>query len=133
LTYLLDTNICIYLLKGSFATLRNRFATHPPSDVGIPAIVKAELYLGAYKSQRRESTLTVLDAFLAPLRILPFGDEESVVYARVRAELESEGKPVGPNDLLIASTALARGAVLVTRNTGEFRRIRGLQWEDWTI
>ena len=113
--------------------MRDRYSAHPPSAFGIPAIVKAELYLGAYKSQRREATLAVLDAFLAPLSILPFGDEESVVYARIRSELEFEGKPVGPNDLLIASTALARGAILITHNAGEFKRIRGLQWEDWTV
>lgn len=130
--HLLDTNICIYLLKGMFPALRERLARHTPSDIGIPAIVKAELYLGAYKSQKREATLTVVDAFLAPLRILPFGDEESVVYARIRSEMEAEGKPIGPNDLLIASTALARGAMLITHNTREFNRVRGLQWEDWT-
>ncbi len=130
--YLLDTNICIYLLKGAFEPLKARFAGNPPSKIGIPAIVKAELYLGAYKSMRREATLAVLDAFLAPLRILPFGDEESIFYARIRSEMEAEGKPIGPNDLLIASTALAQGAVLVTHNTREFSRVRGLAWEDWT-
>jgi tRNA(fMet)-specific endonuclease VapC len=130
--YLLDTNICIYLLKGTFPSLRHRLAAHPPALVGVPSIVKAELYLGAYKSSRRESTLAVLDAFLAPLQVLPFGDEESMHYARIRAEAEIEGKPIGPNDLLIASTALARGSILVTHNVREFSRVRGLLWEDWT-
>lgn len=58
--------------------------------------------------------------------------EESVFHARIRSEMEAEGKPIGPNDLLIAATAMARGAILVTHNTGEFRRVRGLSWEDWT-
>jgi tRNA(fMet)-specific endonuclease VapC len=130
--HLLDTNICIYLLKGAYPSLRGQFASRSPSSIALPSIVKAELLLGAYKSNRREATLAVLDAFLAPYRILPFGDEESVFYARIRSELEAEGKPMGANDLLIAATALARGATLVTRNTREFGRVKGLAWEDWT-
>lgn len=130
--YLLDTNICIYLLKGTFAPLQARFVGNPPSRFGIPSIVKAELYLGAYKSSRRETTLALLDAFLAPLRILPFGDAESVLYARIRSEMEAEGKPIGPNDLLIAATVLAQGAILITHNVREFSRVGGLAWEDWT-
>ncbi len=131
--YLLDTNICIYALKGSFPSLKTRLENHPPSAFGIPAIVKAELYLGAYKSNKREKTLTLVDSFLGPLKVLPFGEEESVFYARIRSEMESEGKPIGPNDLLIAATVIAKGAVLITHNVREFSRIRGLTWEDWTF
>jgi|SRR5690606_909773 len=131
--HLLDTNTCIYLLKGMFPALKMRLESHPPSSVAIPAIVKAELYFGANKSQSKEKTLKVLEGFLAPLRIIPFGDEESIIYGRIRADLESEGRPIGPNDLLIASTALARGAILVTRNVKEFQRVKGLVWEDWTV
>jgi tRNA(fMet)-specific endonuclease VapC len=129
--FLLDTDICIHLLRNSFSSLRDRFGKHPPSAIGIPAIVKAELYLGAYKGDRREKTLGVLAAFLSPLRVLPFGDEEAIQYARIRSEMESAGNRIGPNDLLIASTALARGAVLVTHNAREFGRVTGLVWEDW--
>jgi tRNA(fMet)-specific endonuclease VapC len=131
--HLLDTNICIYHLKGQFPILKRRFETRSPLTLGIPAIVKAELYFGANKSQNKANTIKVLDAFLGPLAIIPFGDEEAVCYARIRAELESEGTPIGPNDLLIAATALARGAILVTRNSREFQRVKGLALEDWTI
>jgi tRNA(fMet)-specific endonuclease VapC len=131
--HLLDTNICIYLLKGMFPALQVRLESRSPSTVAIPAIVKAELYFGANKSQNKEKTLKVLNAFLAPLPIIPFGDEESIFYGRIRADMESEGQSIGPNDLLIASTALARGAVLVTHNVKEFQRVKGLVWEDWTI
>jgi tRNA(fMet)-specific endonuclease VapC len=131
--YLLDTHICIYLLKGMYPALKVHMQSHSPSSIGIPAIVKAELYFGAYESQNKEKTLKVLDAFLAPLSVLPFGDQEAFFYGRIRAELESEGQSIGPNDLLIASTALTCGAVLVTHNAQEFQRVKGLIWEDWTI
>lgn len=131
--HLLDTNICIYHLKGTFPNLKTRLASHSPATVAIPAIVKAELYFGANKSQNKEKTLKALDAFLAPMAIIPFGDEESILYARIRADMETKGHSIGPNDLLIAATALARGAVLVTHNVKEFKRVNGLVWEDWTL
>lgn len=130
--FLLDSNVCIYHLNGKFPAIKSNISRHPPSDIGIPAIVKAELYFGAYKSNKRDATLKVLDGFLAPLRILPFGDEESVWYAKIRSEMEMEGKPIGANDLLIASIALAQRATLITHNVREFSRIRGLLLEDWT-
>jgi tRNA(fMet)-specific endonuclease VapC len=130
--HLLDTNICISLLKGMFPALKTRFETHAPSSLAIPSIVKAELYFGANRSQSKAKTLYALDAFLAPLAILPFGDAESLHYARIRADMEIEGQPIGPNDLLIAATAMALGAVLVTHNVKGFQRVKGLVWEDWT-
>jgi tRNA(fMet)-specific endonuclease VapC len=129
--HLLDTNICIYMLKGLYPNLRTRLASRSPSSIAIPSVVKAELLLGAYKSNRREETILILDSFLTPFQILPFGDDETVFYARIRAELEAEGKPMGPNDLLIAATAMAQGATLVTHDTREFGRVRGLALEDW--
>lgn len=130
--HLLDTNICIYLLNGTYPQLRGRLASLTPSSVAIPSVVKAELLLGAYKSRRRDATILLLDAFLTPYRILPFRDEETFFYARIRSEVEAEGKPMGSNDLLIAATAMARGATLVTHNIPEFARVKGLAWEDWT-
>ncbi len=131
--HLLDTNICIYYLKGMFPALKKRLESYSRSTIAIPAIVKAELYFGANKSQSKEKTSQVLNAFLAPLPIIPFGDAESIFYASIRAEMESAGRSIGPNDLLIASTALARGAILVTHNVKEFQRVKGLVWEDWTL
>lgn len=130
--FLLDSNICIYALKGRYPALKSRLGAHAPTDMGIPSIVKAELLLGAEKSQSRDKTLGILEAFLAPFAILPFGDSESIHYARIRAQTEAEGRPIGPNDLLIAATAMAVGGVLITHNLREFSAVRGLVVEDWT-
>lgn len=130
--FLLDTNICIYWLKGMYPNIGRRMRALSPDQVALPAIVEAELRLGAYKSLTREKTTAIVEAFLAPLTIVPFGSTEARVYARIRGEAEAVGKPIGPNDLLIAATALSRGATLVTHNVGEFSRVAGLQIEDWT-
>lgn len=130
--FLLDTNICIYHLKGTYPSLREKLGSHPPSAIAVPSVVKAELFYGAYKSQRRDAVMAALGVFLAPIRVLPFGDEEAHFYAKIRSETEAEGKPIGPNDLMIASIALAKGAVLVTHNVREFGRVKGLSIEDWT-
>ena len=130
--HLLDTNICIYHLKGTYPALIKRMEAHSPANIAVPSIVKAELYYGANKSQNQEKTIQILNAFLAPFPVIAFGGEEAFFYARIRAEMESKGQPIGPNDLLIASTAMARGAILVTHNFREFQKVRGLVWEDWT-
>ncbi len=131
--FLLDTNICIYWLKGTYPGIGRRLRALSPDQVAVPAIVQAELYLGARKSMAREKVMAAVEAFLAPLDVVPFGSEEARQYARIRAEAEAAGKPIGPNDLLIAATALARGATLVTHNAREFSRVAGLAIEDWTV
>lgn len=131
--FLLDTNICIYWLKGTYPNIGRRMRALSPDQVAIPSIVQAELYLGAYKSLSREKTTAIVEAFLAPLTIVPFGSAEARQYARIRGEAELAGKPLGPNDLLIAATTLARGATLVTHNVREFSRVAGLQIDDWTV
>lgn len=93
----------------------------------------AELRLGAKKSQRRSQTEQMVQEFLDPFDILPFGDAEASVYATIRAQLEREGNVIGPNDLLIAATAASSGGVLVTNNLREFSRVPGLQVENWVI
>jgi len=130
--YHLDTNTCIYALKQSHPRLAERLLAAPPSDMCISAMVKAELYYGAHRSERREKVLASLVPFLAPLRVVPFGDAEALALAEIRAALESRGQPIGCADMVIAATALAHGAVLVTANTREFHRVTGLRVEDWT-
>jgi tRNA(fMet)-specific endonuclease VapC len=130
--YLLDTNICIYALKKRFPGIKKIMESLPPSDIAIPSIVKAELYYGAVKSRNSNKTISVLERFLSPFEIIPFGDKEIMTYANIRANLEKSGNIIGPNDLIIAATALARGAALVTHNTKEFARVEGLLIEDWT-
>jgi tRNA(fMet)-specific endonuclease VapC len=131
--FLLDTNICIYWLKGTYPNIGRRLRALSPDQVAIPSVVQAELFFGACKSLSREKTTATVEAFLAPLTIIPFGSAEARQYARIRAEAESAGKPIGPNDLLIAATTLAQGATLVTHNVREFSRVAGLQLEDWTL
>lgn len=131
--FLLDTNICIYWLKGTYPNIGKRLRSLSPDQIAIPSIVQAELYLGAQKSFTREKTMATVEALLAPLTVIPFGSAEARQYAHIRAEAEAAGKPIGPNDLLIAATTVAQGATLVTHNVREFSRVAGLQIEDWTL
>jgi tRNA(fMet)-specific endonuclease VapC len=130
--YFLDTNICIYALKGTYPGLKAKLEAHNPSEIGIASIVQAELLFGAEKSDSRDKVLQVVTALLAPMTLFAFGDMEAKVYARIRAQTEAKGKSVGPNDLLIAATVMANGGILVTHNTKEFSAIPGIALEDWT-
>lgn len=128
--YALDTSTVVDYLRGNGRVAERLLAT-PPREVAIPAVVLYELELGAEKagaSPRRRSQLTEL---VQSATLLAFGAEEAKAAARIRADLESRGLPIGPHDVLIAATALARGAVLVTHNTDEFSRVQGLRLEDW--
>jgi len=109
----------------------SRLAQAPPDEIRLCSIVKAELYDGAYRSSRREQNLVLLDRFFQQFISLPFDDQAAQVYGQVRAELSRRGQIIGPNDLLIASIALANSLTLVTHNTREFSRMMGLKIEDW--
>jgi len=128
--YALDTNSLSYFLKGR-GRVAARLLSTPPAEVGLPSVVLYELTYGAARSQAPRSLRERLDALVGALQVFPFGAAEARTAARVRLELEKAGQPVGPHDLMIAATALEQGAVLVTHNTREFRRIRGLRIEDW--
>ena len=130
--YFLDTNTCIDFLRSSDSPVKNRLPFVQSDDIQIPAVVKAELLAGAFKS-RVPSTLERTELFLAQFSIVPFTDPMTYDYARIRSELEKRGTPIGANDTLIAATALHHGAILVTHNTDEFSRIAGLQLEDWNV
>ncbi len=131
MSYFLDTNICIYFLKGSFPVLKEKLLSHSPKEIFIPSIVKAELFYGAQKSLNKKENLKKLELFLAPFTITPFGDKESVIYGNIRANLERRGLSIGSNDLIIASIVVANNGILVTKNIKEFSRIKGLKIEDW--
>jgi len=133
MNYYLDTNICIYFLVGKYPILLNKIMSHNPNDIKIPAIVKAELLHGAEKSVKRDENKNKIAMFLLPFEIIPFDNNCAEHYGRIKANLEIKGTLIGPNDLLIASTALAGSAVLVTNNTSEFSRVEGLRLENWTI
>ena len=128
--YFLDTNTCIDFLRNLSESVRTHFLSIPLNEIKIPVIVKAELLLGAYKSNKTETLERTLQ-FLELFEVIPFTDEMSYTYAQIRKELESKGNKIGANDLFIAAIALNKKAILVTHNTREFIRIDGLQLEDW--
>lgn len=129
--FLLDTNTCIRILNGSSPAVAERLRDTPPSEVRLSAVVKAELLYGARKSARVDDNLRVLRRFFAPFVSLPFDDRCAEEAGLIRLDLERSGRPVGPNDLLIAATARAHDLVVVTHNSREFDRIPGLRSEDW--
>lgn len=129
--YLLDTNACIRILNNRSPPLVERLQRCDPSEIRLSSVVKAELLYGARRSLRVAENLAVLARFFQPFVTLAFDDVCAEHYGVVRVQLEREGRPIGPNDLMIAATALAHGLVLVTNNTGEFSRVAGLAIEDW--
>lgn len=131
--YLLDTNVCIRLLNARPPAVLKHFRKHLPIDIALCSVVKAELLYGARRSQRSESNLQLLRAFFAPLQSLPFDDECAGHTGQIHADLLNQGKPIGPNDTLIAAIARAHDATLVTNNTGQFGRVAGLRMEDWEV
>lgn len=129
--YLLDTNACIALINASSPRLLVRFREHMPSEFVMSSVVIAELLFGAQKSARAADNTRVVRQFVSPFVHLPFDDTCAIEYARLRAELERMGTPIGANDLMIAATALAHDVVLITRNTREFARVPNLRYENW--
>jgi tRNA(fMet)-specific endonuclease VapC len=129
--YLLDTNVCIVYLNNRSSRVSERLKALVPSDIAVCSIVKAELFYGAMKSRHPDTTLARQREFLQPFLSLPFDDHAARRYASIRADLEAQGTPIGPNDLMIAAIALANDLTLVTNNIREFGRIEDLRVEDW--
>jgi tRNA(fMet)-specific endonuclease VapC len=129
-TYFLDTDICIFALRGDHPGLVDEFRSRKPGTIKVPAIVAAELMLGAKKSSNTTAQKAVA-ALLEPLEIAPFDEHAAEVYAAIRDELEKKGTLIGPNDLIIAATAASRRGTLVTHNVREFKRVPGLKVQDW--
>jgi tRNA(fMet)-specific endonuclease VapC len=129
--YLLDTNVCVGFLNQRKQLLTQRFLTVPTLDKVICSIVRAELFYGAYKSQRQVSSLQVIENFLAGYPNLDFDIVAARIQGEIRADLEKKGTQIGPYDLQIAAIALANKLTLVTHNTDEFSRIPHLTLDDW--
>lgn len=129
--YLLDTNICIYIAKRQPLTVLERFEQLPAGEVAMSLITLGELYLGIEKSQQAEKARQILKQLLQLIPALPLPVETAFHYARIRAALEKQGKPIGANDLWIAAHALTEGYILVTNNVKEFIRIPELRIENW--
>jgi len=129
--FMLDTNICIYLIKGKYPAIEKKLFMKAPIDVCLSSITVAELYAGANKSQAAEKAKQALESFLTPFEVLDFDFEAAVVYGELLANLEKKGTPIGPQDLFIAAHALSQNFVLVTHDS-DFQRVENLKTEDWT-
>ncbi len=128
---MLDTNICIYLIKERPASVLNRFASHPVGDIGVSVITLAELEYGIAKSSRPARNRAALEQFVSPLEIAPFDRPATAMYGRLRTILEKKGQPIGSMDLLIAAHATSLDVRLITHNVKEFGKVPGLHIEDW--
>jgi tRNA(fMet)-specific endonuclease VapC len=129
--YLLDTNICIYLIKKRPPQAFEHFSRHSPREVAISIITVFELEYGVQKSQYQQRTRDAMVKFLSPLNVLNLDRSSVRESAAIRAQLEKKGLPIGPYDLLIAGLARSQGIALVTNNTAEFERVDGLSLENW--
>ena len=132
MNYYLDTDICIFALKGQFPAIKTWLQNFLPNQVKIPSIVQSELLLGALKSKDSKQKMHLVEHFLAPFEVIPFAEQAAIAYAKIRYHLEKKGVNIGPNDLIIAATVAANQGTLVTHNTKEFAHVPGLLIEDWT-
>ena len=128
---LLDTNICIYLIKQRPPSVLKRFDTYAAGTIGISSITVAELEFGVQKSQYPSQNQQALDQFLLPLVILDFDHEAARAYGKLRAWLETRGRVIGALDMLIAAHALSKGLSVATNNVREFSRVPGLKVLNW--
>lgn len=131
--YLLDTNVCARYLNGKSLAIRQRLRSTNLADIAVCSVVKGELFYGAMKSNNFEKTLDRQQEFLKLFVSLPFDDDASFIYGRIRAELSAKGIIIGANDLQIAAIAMVNNLILVTHNIREFSRVNGLRFEDWEI
>ena len=129
---MLDTNICIYIIKQQPAAVLKRFLEYQLGEICISSITLAELRFGVAKSAYRDKNAGALDEFIIPLEVLPFDEEAALFYGDIRAALEKAGTPIGSMDMLIAAHAVSLNVTLVTNNTREFERVSGLTVVDWT-
>ena len=129
--YMLDTNICIYLIKQQPREVIEKFKETIPGEIAISCVTVAEMMYGIGKSQHKERNKSALESFLAPLEMVDFDFKAAQHYGVIRAHLEKMGTPIGAYDLMIAAHALSLGLILVTNNEREFQRIPDLIVENW--
>ena len=131
MAFLLDTNACVDYLTARYPKVVERIQGSSPEDLFLSVVVVAELRYGADHSARRRTNHSRIDALIEEIEPLDFDLRAAATYGRVRAQLEAGGTPIGPNDMLIAAHALSRGLTVVTDNTAEFRRVKGLKVDNW--
>ena len=129
--YMLDTNICIYVIKEKPESVIRKFLKNNPEEMCISSITYAELLYGVEKSKAIQKNRIALSLFLSPIKILEFNDYAAQEYGQIWADLEQKGMPIGSMDMLIAGHAKAEDLILVTNNTKEFQRVAGLKLENW--
>jgi tRNA(fMet)-specific endonuclease VapC len=129
--YMLDTNICIYLIRKKPENLIEKLKSLHIGDICISSVTLAELRYGVEKSQHQEKNRFALEEFILPIEVMPFDDDAASYYGCLRALLEKKGTPIGSLDLMIGANALSLNSILVTNNTREFFRIPNLTVEDW--
>ena len=131
--YLLDTNICAFLMRGRYPSLNRKILTIPPSELAISSVTLFELEYGAAKANWGGKRLEDMHLFLSAFQVIPFTEYDAVVTGRIRAALVKAGQPIGSYDIQIAGQGVARGITVVTHNTGEFSRVPGITLEDWVM
>jgi tRNA(fMet)-specific endonuclease VapC len=129
--WMLDTNICIDIIKERPRSVLDRFKDHAVGDIGVSVMTLAELEYGVSASRRPARNREALDQFVSPLEVAPFDRNATAAYGRLRAALEKKGQTIGSMDLLIAAHAVSLDVRLVTHNSREFGRVPGLKIEDW--
>lgn len=132
MNYLLDTNICVDIIRKKPPAAVKRVRSKQPGEIAISTITLAELEYGIARSRHPDRNRIALLEFLIPFAILDFDQSACHDYGRIRASLEAKGRPIGPMDLLLAAQAKSRDLILVTNNEKEFKRIDGLRIENWT-
>ena len=129
--YLLDTNICIYAIKGCYPQVNEKLLSISPDQILVSSITLGELEYGAAKSHWGNRTRLIMNGFLSNFEILPFTANDAALFGQIRAELESSGSPIGALDAMIGAQGIANNLTVITHNTKEFSRIPGIQLEDW--
>ena len=129
--YLLDSNICIYLINGRPIKVVQKIKEYNPPEIKLSSISIAELEYGVSKSENREKNRQALIDFASAFDIVDFNDDDAEIYGMIRADLEKKGQIIGPYDMQIAAQAISRNMVLVTNNVREFCRVKNLKIENW--
>ena len=131
--YLLDTNICIYVMKGIYPNIADKLYAISDEKIVISSVTVGELEYGAAKSKWGNRTREIMYSFLANYEILPFDETDAIYFGQLRAMLTDKGTPIGAYDIMIAAQCVAKNLTVVTHNTKEFSRIQFLKLEDWTV
>lgn len=132
MTFMLDTDICIYIIRQRPGSLLERFSSLPVGEIGISVITLAELEYGASKSSQPRRNHEALELFISPMEVAAFDRRATIAYGKIRDDLEKKGRPIGAMDLLIAAHAVRLEVRLVTNNEKAFSRVPGLRLENWT-